>query len=49
MLETVRVRLRDLIKLIEHGERNIVYTDFEDEIGAGTEAPWAPPRSTTPS
>ena len=39
MLETVRVRLRDLIKLIEPGERKIVYTDFEDEIGTGTDAP----------
>ena len=38
MLETVRVRLRDLIKLIEPGERRIVYTDFEDEIGSATDA-----------
>ena len=39
MLEAVRVKLRDLVKLIEPGERRIVYTDFEDEIGAATEAP----------
>ena len=35
ILETVRVRLRDLIKLIEPHERKVVYTDFEDEIGEG--------------
>ncbi|MDQ3524986.1 MAG: hypothetical protein M3451_08045 [Chloroflexota bacterium] len=39
ILETVRVRLRELIKLIDPGERKIVYTDFEDEIGVGNEAP----------
>jgi type I restriction enzyme R subunit len=33
MLETVRRRLRLLVKLIEPKARNIVYTDFEDEIG----------------
>jgi type I restriction enzyme R subunit len=37
MLETVRRRLRSLIKLIEVKRRQIVYTDFEDEIGAPTE------------
>lgn len=35
-LEQMRRRLRALIKLIEGDERNIVYTDFEDEIGEGT-------------
>ena len=35
MLETVRRRLRSLIKLIEYKKRSIVYSDFEDEIGAG--------------
>jgi type I restriction enzyme R subunit len=35
-LEQMRRRLRSLIKLIEGDERHIVYTDFEDEIGAGT-------------
>jgi len=35
MLETVRRRLRSLIKLIEYKKRVIVYSDFEDEIGAG--------------
>lgn len=34
MLEAVRRRLRDLIKLIEKRQRKIVYTDFEDEMGA---------------
>ena len=33
ILETVRRRLRSLIKLIEIKKRPIVYTDFEDEIG----------------
>ncbi len=37
MLETVRRRLRALIKLIEFRKRPIVYTDFEDEIGEGAE------------
>lgn len=32
-LETVRRRLRALIKLIEPRKRPIVYTDFEDQIG----------------
>ncbi|MDW3207923.1 MAG: DEAD/DEAH box helicase family protein [Alphaproteobacteria bacterium] len=36
MLETVRRRLRLLIKLIDPGKRNPVYTNFEDEIGQGT-------------
>jgi type I restriction enzyme, R subunit len=36
MLETVRRRLRELIKLIELKRRPIVYTDFEDDIGVGT-------------
>lgn len=36
MLEAVRRRLRELIKLIELKKRPVVYTDFEDEIGAGT-------------
>jgi type I restriction enzyme R subunit len=37
MLERVRRRLRSLIKLIEYKQRSIVYSDFEDEIGAGDE------------
>jgi len=36
-LETVRRRLRALIKLIEIKRRPIVYTDFEDEIGPTAE------------
>ena len=36
MLETVRRRLRLLVKLIEVKRRTIVYSDFEDEIGQGT-------------
>lgn len=37
MLETVRRRLRALIKLIEVRRRAVVYTDFEDAIGDGVE------------
>lgn len=33
MLESVRKRLRDLVKLIEKSKRTIIYTDFEDEMG----------------
>ena len=34
MLEIVRRRLRELVRLIEKQKRRIVYTDFEDELGA---------------
>lgn len=33
MLETVRLRLRGLVKLIEHRKGSPVYTDFSDEMG----------------
>jgi len=33
MVETVRRRLRALVKLIPKGQKKIVYTDFEDELG----------------
>lgn len=36
MLETVRRRLRALVKLIPKGQKKIVYTDFEDELGEST-------------
>jgi len=41
MLEVVRRRLRDLVKLIEKSQRRPIYTNFEDEIGAeiGVELP----------
>lgn len=35
MLDHLRRRLRELIKLIEPKARKTVYTDFEDEIGTG--------------
>ncbi|MDT3400186.1 DEAD/DEAH box helicase family protein [Streptomyces sp. B1866] len=38
MLETMRRRLRGLVRLIEKAKRNIVYTDFEDELGELTAA-----------
>ncbi len=37
MLEQVRKRLRDLVKFIDKASRQIVYSDFEDEIGPGTD------------
>lgn len=37
MLETVRRRLRSLIKLIEYKKRSTIYSDFENEIGAGAD------------
>jgi type I restriction enzyme, R subunit len=33
MLESVRKRLRSLVKLIEKGKRVTVYTDFQDTVG----------------
>lgn len=33
MLETVRLRLRNLVKLIEHRKGSPVFTDFTDELG----------------
>jgi type I restriction enzyme R subunit len=36
MLEVVRRRLRDLVKLIEKQQRKPIYTDFEDEMGPET-------------
>ena len=36
MLETVRRRLRALVKLIEKRKRKPIYTDFEDELGGET-------------
>ncbi len=33
MLEQVRRELRDLMQLVGAGERKIIYTDFEDQIG----------------
>jgi type I restriction enzyme R subunit len=37
MLETVRRRLRALVKLIEHKKRPLVYSDFEDHTGAAAD------------
>ena len=33
MLEDVRKKLRSLVRLIERSRRNLLYTDFTDEIG----------------
>ena len=37
MLEIVRRRLRDLVKLIEKQKRKPIYTDFEDVLGGATD------------
>lgn len=37
LLEEIRRRLRDLVKLIEVKSRPLVFTDFEDEMGDGHE------------
>jgi len=37
MLETVRRRLRALVKLIEYKKRFLVYSDFEDTVGSATD------------
>jgi type I restriction enzyme, R subunit len=37
MLETVRRRLRALVKLIEYKKRPLVYSDFEDHTGAAAD------------
>lgn len=34
MLETLRRRLRDLVKLIDKHQRTPIFTDFEDEMGS---------------
>ena len=36
MLEQVRRRLRDLVQFMEKRSRNVLFTDFEDEIGEET-------------
>ncbi|MEU0061751.1 DEAD/DEAH box helicase family protein [Streptomyces albidoflavus] len=38
LLETMRRRLRGLVRLIEKTKRGVVYTDFEDELGELTAA-----------
>lgn len=42
MLESARRQLRDLVPLLEKGQRPIIYTDFEDVIGVGVEIDIAP-------
>lgn len=33
MVESVRLKLRDLVKFIDRTQQTIVYTDFKDELG----------------
>ena len=37
MIESVRIRLRELVKFIDRNQQTIVYTDFKDELGEVTE------------
>ena len=37
MIESVRIKLRDLVKFIDRQQQTIVYTDFKDELGEVTE------------
>jgi type I restriction enzyme R subunit len=37
LFELVRLRLRDLVQHVDKSKRPLVYTDFEDELGAGAE------------
>ena len=36
IVESARLRLREIVHLIDQGSRTILYTDFEDELGAPT-------------
>jgi hypothetical protein len=38
MLESMRRRVRGLVKLIEKTRRGVIYSDFEDQLGALTES-----------
>ena len=42
MLESVRKRIRDLVKFIDPTQRKIIYTDFEDELGTPEEIAYGP-------
>ncbi|MYG94707.1 MAG: DEAD/DEAH box helicase [Acidimicrobiia bacterium] len=37
MLEDARKRLRNIVHLIEHTRKNVLYSDFTDELGESTE------------
>lgn len=40
--ERARLRLRDIVHLIDQSSRSILYSDFEDDIGAATPVPLNP-------
>ncbi|KRS18963.1 DEAD/DEAH box helicase family protein [Roseovarius indicus] len=40
--ERARLRLRDIVHLIDQSSRSILYTDFEDDLGAATPVPLNP-------
>jgi type I restriction enzyme R subunit len=42
MLENVRRKIRDLVKFIDANKRQIIYTDFEDELGTPEEIAYGP-------
>ena len=37
MIESIRLKFRDLVKFIDRQQQTIIYTDFEDELGEVTE------------
>jgi len=42
IVERTRLRLREVVHLIDQGSRTILYTDFEDELGVPTAVPLNP-------
>ena len=42
MLDSVRKRIRDLVKFIDPNQRKIIYTDFTDELGDPEEISYGP-------
>jgi type I restriction enzyme R subunit len=45
MLETIRKKLRDLVKFIDKKQRKLIYTDFEDKLGDIVVGPYVKPPS----
>jgi len=42
VVERARLRLRNIVHLIDQSSRSILYTDFEDDLGAATPVPLSP-------
>lgn len=45
MLETIRKKLRDLVKFIDKAQRKLIYTDFTDHLGEIVVGPYVRPPS----